>query len=82
MVSVEGTPVRVCIRKPKDNFVDCFSPCTFTQVPGMELRHQACTEINCLCLLNWPWFSFLFKQEAQELEKENSAGSRFLMISN
>lgn len=37
MVSVEGTPARVCIWKPKDNFVDWFSPCTFTQVPGMEL---------------------------------------------
>lgn len=46
MVSVEGTPARVCIWKPKDNFVDWFSPCTFTRVPGMELRHQACTAIT------------------------------------
>lgn len=45
MVSVGGTLARVCIWKPKENFVDCFSLCTFTQVPGMELRHQACTAI-------------------------------------
>lgn len=45
MISVGDTLARLCIWKPKNNLVDGFSPCTFTRVPGMELRHQVCTAI-------------------------------------